>query len=151
MDLDLRGPDLATRFGLKHRPDLPDYLRGKAGLAAALCRYERNLALALNSAPVTDAAKILQDLAFSEQLLALQRQLQPDIMLFDTPPMLMTDDVISLAGNVDAVLLVIDGSATAPADLAACERMLDARLPLLAVVLNKAQDHGLDRSLSGPN
>lgn len=149
MDLDLRAPQLGKGFGLTHSCDLPLFLRGKATVESVLWRFERNLALALNSTPVTDAAKILQDMAFSDQLLALQRQLQPDILLFDTPPMLMTDDVISLAGTVDAVLLVIDGTATAPADLSACERMLDARLPLLAVVLNKAQDYGLDRDLTG--
>lgn len=145
LDLELRAPHLAGLFGLTEAPALAEFLTGDQPLESTFSRIGRNLALGLNGAPVARAAETLQDPEFAKAMEALRELLQPDLVVIDTPPALGTDDVIALAGQVDAVLLVTDGTRTSPAEITECERLFEGRLPLLGVVLNRAQGRGHDR------
>ncbi len=149
MDLELRNPQLADLFGVKEPQPLQEFLSGDQPLESHFRRVGRNLALALNGEPVTNPAALLQDPDTAAALDAMRDQLQPDVVIYDLPPALGSDDVIGLAGQVDAVLLVTDGTKTTPADIRACEQLFDGRLPLLGVVLNRAQDRGAQRYTYG--
>jgi Mrp family chromosome partitioning ATPase len=149
MDLELRDPHLAGLFGVQDAAPLTEFLMGEQPLEGHFRRVGRNLALALNGEPVARSAELLQDPEFGNAMTALRELLQPDVVLFDTPPALALDDVLSLAGQVDAVLLVVDGTRTNPADIRACERLFEGRLPLLGTVLNRAQDRATDRYAYG--
>lgn len=145
MDLELRDPQLAALFGVKEPQALREFLLGDQPLESHFRRVGRNLALALNGEAVPNTAALLQDPETARSLEAMRDQLQPDVVIFDLPPALGSDDVIGLAGQVDGVLLVTDGTKTSPADIRACEQLLEGRLPLLGVVLNRAQDRGAQR------
>ncbi len=149
MDLELRDPQLARLLGITDAPPLIEFLMGEQPLEGQFRRIGRNLALALNSDPVARASELLHDPEFPNAMAALRDLLQPDVVLFDTPPALASDDVLSLAGQVDAALLVVDGTLTSPEDVRACERLFDGRLPLLGTVLNRAQDRAQDRYAYG--
>ncbi|MEZ5798322.1 MAG: CpsD/CapB family tyrosine-protein kinase [Paracoccaceae bacterium] len=149
MDLELRQPDLARLFGQTDIGPLADFLFSEQPLEGHFRRIGPNLALALNGQPVARASEVIQDPEFANALGALRDLLQPDITIFDTPPALASDDVISLAPEVDAVILVVDGTRTTPDDIRACERLFEGRLPLLGAVLNRAQDRTLDRYAYG--
>lgn len=145
MDLELRDPQLAGLFGLREPQPLREFLTGDQPLESHFRRVERNLALALNGEPMTNPAALLHDPDTALALQSMRDYLQPDVVIYDLPPALASDDVIGMAGQVDAVLLVTDGTRTSPADIRACERLFEARLPLLGVVLNRAQDRGTTR------
>ncbi len=145
MDLELRAPQLAALFGQKDASPLIEFLMGEQPLEGHFRRIGRNLALALNGEAVPHAAELIQDPEFARALTALDELLQPDILVLDTPPALGSDDVIALAGRAQAVLLVTDGTRSTPEDISAAERLFEGRLPLLGVVLNRAQDRGLSR------
>ncbi|WP_395540645.1 CpsD/CapB family tyrosine-protein kinase [Neotabrizicola sp. sgz301269] len=147
VDLDLREPDLADRFGLEGIGPLVDYLRGEQPMESHFRRIGSNLALALNGAPVARAAELIQDPEFAMALGAVAELLQPDIVIFDTPPVLPSDEVISLTGQVDAVLLVVDGTQSTAQEIKAAEDLLEGQFPLLGVVMNRAQDRALTRSM----
>lgn len=149
MDLELREPDLARHFGLREIGPLIEFLMGEQPLEGHFRRVGRNLALALNGEPVPRASELIQDPEFGNAMAALRDLLQPDVVVMDTPPALASDDVISLADQADAVILVTDGSRTTPEDIRACERLFEGRLPLLGVVLNRAEDRSLDRYAYG--
>ncbi len=149
MDLELRDPQLAALFGVKEPQPLHEFLSGDQPLESHFRRVGRNLALALNGKAVTNPAALLQDPDTATALEGMREQLHPDVVIYDLPPALGSDDVIGLAGQVDAVLLVTDGTKTTPADIRACERLFEGRLPLLGVVLNRAQDRGLQRYFYG--
>lgn len=149
VDLELRAPALAGLFGAQEIGPLIEFLMGEQPMESQFRRIGRNLALALNGAPVARAAELIQDPEFARALEALRDQLQPDIVVLDTPPVLASDEVISLTGQVDAVLLVADGTLSTPEDIAAAEHLLEGRLPLLGVVLNRAQDRALKRLAPG--
>lgn len=149
MDLELRDPQLAHLFGITDAPPLMEFLTGGQPLEGHFRRIGRNLALALNGRPVAQASELLHDPGFTVTMAALRDLLQPDVVLVDTPPALGSDDVLSLAEEVDAVLLVVDGTATSPEDLRACERLFESRLPVLGTVLNRAQDRAMGRYAYG--
>lgn len=140
MDLSLREPQLAGLFGLRDAGALTEFMCGEQPLEAHFRRIGSNLALALNAIPVARAAESLQDPDFATAFDEMLSALQPDMVICDTGPSLTSDDLVSLAGRVDAVLLVVDGTRTTSEEIAACERLFEGRLPLLAVVLNRSQD-----------
>ncbi len=72
-------------------------------------------------------------------ILGMRPVLQPELILYDMPAMLAYDDMAAFTPQLDAVLLVSDGTKTMSRDLAECERRLDGRVPLLGVVLNRAR------------
>lgn len=145
LDLDLRKPGLAALFGQKQAPALSEFLLGEQPLESTLRRIGRNLALGLNGVPVPLSAEMLLDPEFLNAMTALRELLQPDLVVMDTPPALGSDDVIALAGQVDALLLVCDGTRTAPDEISDCEHLFEGQIPLLGVVLNRAQDRALTR------
>ena len=73
----------------------------------------------------------------------------PVALIYDLPPALVSDDVVAMIPHIDAVLLVVDGTRSTAADIKATERLFDGKVPLMGVVLNKAQDRGLGRYAYG--
>ncbi len=140
LDLDLRRPRLAGILGISDAPPLADYLCGEQPLEAIFRRFGRTLALGVNGAPVPMAAEMLHSPETVEALAAVSDLLDPEVVLIDLPPVLAGDDVLAMVGQVDAVLLVTDGTKTRPEEIRACERVLEGRLPLLGVVLNRAEE-----------
>jgi protein-tyrosine kinase len=140
MDLELRRPHLAGIFGVADAAPLREFLFGEQPLESHFRRYGKNLGLALNSEPVEDPATVLQDPDTAMALDAMMQQLQPDAVIYDLPPALVSDDVMSMIPQIDAVLMVVDGTRTTGEEIKAVERMLDGHVPLMGVVLNRAQD-----------
>lgn len=149
LDLDLRRPALANLFGLQDFGAIDDFLSGEQPLESHFRRYGRTLALGLNSKPCDMAAEQLHDPDSHLALNAMMEQLDPEVVLYDLPPALVSDDVLALAPCIDAVLLVTDGTQSTPEDIRAAEQAFDGRLPLLGVVLNRAQDQRARRFLYG--
>lgn len=149
LDLELRQPELASIFGQTDAAPLIEFLMGEQPLESHFRKLGRNLALGLNGEPVAMASELLQDPEFANAMGAMRDLLQPDVVVIDTPPALVGDDVLSLAREVDAVLLVVDGTRTTPDDVRACERLFDGKIPLLGTVLNRAQDRAQDRYAYG--
>lgn len=145
LDFELRRPGLATLLGVPQAGALSEVLTGAQPIEAHLLRVGTTLALGLNDRPVPNASDVLHSAETAAALDALTEALEPEIMLFDMPPVLANDDVLAILPQVDAVLLVADGTRTLAADITACERLFADRTPLLGVVLNRAQDLELAR------
>lgn len=149
IDLDLRSPHLADLLGLSDMPEFAEFLSGDQPLESVFRRFGHTLALGLNGAPVEMASETLHSPETAIALSAMVEQLEPEVVIYDMPPALGTDDVLALAPSLDAVLLVVDGTKSSPEDIRACERLLDGRIPLLGVVLNRAQDRAVKRHVYG--
>jgi Mrp family chromosome partitioning ATPase len=145
IDLDLRRPQLAGLLGLTDLPEFADFLTGDQPLESVFRRFGRTLALGLNGTPVEMAAEMLHSPETAVALSALVDQLDPEVVIYDMPPALGTDDVLAMAPSLDAVLLVADGTKTTAEDLRACERLFEGSIPLMGVVLNRAQDRAAQR------
>lgn len=140
MDFDLRRPRLAQLLGVTDVHPLTEFLSGEQPLEALFRRVGRGLALGLNAEPVEDAAALLLNPDTGAALEAMLGQLDPEVVIYDMPPALTSDDVMAMAPHLDCVLLVCDGTKTSPEDMRACERLFAGHLPLMGVVLNRGQD-----------
>lgn len=145
LDLDLRRPQLAGLLGLHDAAPLSEFLSGEQPMESVFRRFGRTLALGLNGSPVPDAAEQLHSPDTAAALSAMMEQLEPEVVIADLPPVLAGDDVLALAPMVDAVLLVTDGTRSSPAEIRAAERALEGRIPLLGVVLNRAEERAARR------
>lgn len=137
VELDMRRPSLAKMLGANPTQSISDVLKGKLALAEQALCYNGNLALALCADPVRNSAELLQSATAAAQISAAEEALAPDLMLFDMPPMLVSDDVMSFAGQVDCVLLIAAAETTTIKEIDACERELASQTNFMGVVLNK--------------
>ena len=70
-------------------------------------------------------------------LQTIKRDFRSRIVIFDLPPMLLGDDVISILPRMDATLLVAGVGSTSLSDIKECQKHLQ-RSPVVRVVVNKA-------------
>lgn len=143
-ELDLRRPSLAAMLGLDEPLEVAEVLRGRAAFTGQARRVGDNLALALNRSPVRQAAELLTSPGAIAALKAVQADYAPQVMLFDLPPMLVSDDALAFAGQVDAVLLVAAAEVTTIRQIDACEQELAAQTNVMGVILNKCRYSGPD-------
>ena len=142
VELDLRRPTLASMLGITGRPSFAQVLEGRTAFAdVALC-HAGNLALASNQGSVRNPAELLHGTSVPAALAAIEARYQPDILLFDMPPMLASDDTMAFVGQVDAVLLVAAAEATTIKEIDTCERELATQTNVMGVVLNKCRYMG---------
>ena len=140
IDLDMRRPALGRTLGLPRGPQqFPQALDGTSDPLRHMLRHGRSLAFGLCGAPVRNPAELLQSETAQTVLDALEDRLGLNVVVFDTPPMLMTDDMMAFAGNVDCVLLVAAAGTTTVKEIDTCERELAAQTNVLGVVLNKCR------------
>jgi Mrp family chromosome partitioning ATPase len=62
-------------------------------------------------------------------------------MIFDLPPMLVSDDTTAFLKNVDCVLLIAGAEISTISQVDACEREIAEHTNVLGVVLNKCRFH----------
>lgn len=75
----------------------------------------------------------------------MRAAIRPEVVLYDLPGMLTYDDATAFLPQLDAVLLVSDGSQTMGRELKECERLMDGKVPLLGVLLNRARSDSITR------
>ena len=153
MDLDMRNSSLHRVLGVRDPGSMGNYLRGMTATEAHFrvpgkndLHIGANLAVAMNGKREEFASELMRDPLTEEILEAMEDDLEPDLVLFDLPPVLMNDDVIAFRPQFDAVLVVAGGGATRASELKLVERHLGPDKPILGVVLNKADGSTLHNS-----
>jgi protein-tyrosine kinase len=142
LDLDLRNPGLDAMLGVTAPGPMRDMLAGRLPPERQLLRAGRGLALGLNARPEMAAGEILLEPAAAQALDSVARAFAPEVVIYDLAPALGAGDMVAVLPQTDAVLLVADGTQTTAEEIRACERLFEGRVPLLGVVLNRAQDRG---------
>jgi capsular exopolysaccharide synthesis family protein len=140
IDGDIRSPRLHDIFGLDNSVGLTDLLAQRAvdgTLADASIRKTSIPHLSvLTSGPGVEAGV---DLLFSQSMPALiaHYRRQFDMVLIDTPPMLVMPDARLLGRMADAVVLIARAGRTSrDAIQAAFRRFVEDQTPVLGIVLN---------------
>ncbi|WP_425039928.1 CpsD/CapB family tyrosine-protein kinase [Primorskyibacter sp. S187A] len=146
LDFDMRRPSVDRVLGLKNPGSMGEYLRGEVTTqqhfrraGQNLLKIGNNIAVGANGLREEFASELLQQPSTGEIINGLERDLSPDVMLFDMPPALVNDDVLAARHLYDGVLLIVGGGTTKPEDVQQVERRLGADTPLLGVVLNKSE------------
>lgn len=139
MDMNQRAPGVGPALGLPATGDMAAFLRGDRAMREHLIRVGDTLALGLAGGTDRDAAERLLDPRTAETLERMTEKLDPDVILYDLPPVLGHDDVAAFLPQVDGVLLVADGTRTTAAQISACEAVMNGHSRVLGVVLNRAR------------
>jgi len=140
IDLNLKSPGVAKSFGLARDTEMRRFLTGELSLQSGLMRYSGNLAIGAGGQAEAASAELLHDARTADALQKLEDMLNPEVMLFDLPPILAYDDLSVFLPRVDGVLLVADGTGTTAKQIAECERAISGQTNLLGVILNKSRD-----------
>jgi len=140
LDMDLAAPDLSRLLGIQARGPIGDNLVDAPPANSWMLRIGDNLALGLNDTSVANAAELVQDPDLNLGLRAAIDALAPDLVIHDMPPLLNDTASVAFLPQLDAVLLVADGTRTQAGDIVECERILEGQVPLLGVILNKSED-----------
>jgi Mrp family chromosome partitioning ATPase len=141
-ELDLRRPALGNILDIRPETGIDAILQGATPFADQAVAYNGNLAFSLANRSVRDASELLQSESVGDVLTQIEAQYEPDLMLFDMPPMLANDDMMAFAPHVDCVLIIAGAESTTIKQVDICERELAAQTNVLGVVLNKCNYMG---------
>lgn len=142
VELDLRRPALTKMLGIKREMSFGRVLEGSRPFAENALRYGPNMAITASQQPWRDAAELLGGAHISEALSDIETAYAPDVMIFDMPPMLSSDDMMAFARHVDCVLLVAGAESTTVKEIDICETDLASQTNVMGVVLNKCRYMG---------
>ncbi|MEJ6396251.1 CpsD/CapB family tyrosine-protein kinase [Gymnodinialimonas sp. 2305UL16-5] len=137
VELDLRRPNVAKTIG--HTPDrcVTEMLSGKVSFAEQAYRVRGNVAISAAQRPFPDPTSILLDQRTREALAHIDNEYAPDIVIYDMPPLLVSDDTRAFLKEVDCALLVAKAEATTIAQIDTCEREISEQTNILGVILNQ--------------
>jgi protein-tyrosine kinase len=138
VDLDFRRPGLARSFEFRPEASLSDYLEGRVALADCLVDpgIDR-LVLLPQGHSVEHSSELLASPRMAALAHELARRHPEQLVIYDCPPLLGTDDALIALGYAAGCLLVVrEGKTTRAELLRAAELVGEARL--LGTVLNCA-------------
>jgi protein-tyrosine kinase len=141
VDLDLQRPQIGAYLGMSYEYGLTDFLTGHAELDQVI--YDigiKRLAVVPNASPVETSSEHLRAPRMADFVNALEAQTPRRIIVFDMPPLNVSDDVLAFAERVDSFLLVASQGLTARRTLANAKEVL-SELNVLGVVLNRSTEH----------
>lgn len=144
IDLDLRRPALARHLGITRPQSMASVLQGTRPAAENFVRYGENLAIGTNAQAIRNSSELLMNASTVQGVAELKAQFQPDLMLYDLPPMLVNDDVMAFLPHMDCVLLVAAAERSRIDEIDKCEQDLAEQTNVLGVVLNKCRYPGED-------
>ena len=145
VDADVLKPRVSLALELEDRLGLIDYLLDDAlSLDDVLVQtdYEDVIVLPAGSQH-RDATELLASRRMRELVAALSKRFQSRAVLFDTPPLLLTNEAVVLSKYMGQIALVIEAGKTATEAVNAAIALLDREKPI-NVILNKVREADRD-------
>ncbi|WP_300039338.1 CpsD/CapB family tyrosine-protein kinase [uncultured Roseobacter sp.] len=148
-DLDLRRPHASRTLGLNNPHNLSDVLTGGVSFEEQAMRVGSNVILSLTNQAASDPTTILLGDETQARLDEIQDRYKPDLMIFDLPPVLVSDDTRAFLNNVDCALIVARANQTRYGQFDAAEHEIAEHTNVLGVVLNGSGAVGDDEMSYG--
>ena len=142
VDLDLRKPIVADYLGLGRNEGVLAVLEGRAPLSSSVLRASigpNSMLVLPGSVSSQGSSEWMASQTMGTLLQTIKRDFRSRIVIFDLPPMLLGDDVISILPRMDAAILVAGVGITSVSDIKECQKHLQ-RTPVVRVVVNKATE-----------
>ena len=142
VDLDMRRPMMARYLGHQPLYGLADYLLGDVPLQQIMItpNVER-LVILPGKEPVMHSSELLSSPKMVRLVKELKERYESRLILFDMPPLLVADDMLAFAPNIDAVLMVVQEGKTKKDQLKRAVEMLEG-IKVLGTVLNQSAELG---------
>jgi protein-tyrosine kinase len=142
VDLDLRKPMIADYLGLGRNEGVLGVLEGRVALSSAVLKASigpHSVMVLPGSVSSSGSSEWMASQTMGTLLQTIKRDFRSRIVIFDLPPMLLGDDVISILPRMDAAILVAGVGTTSVSDIKECQKHLQ-RTPVVRVVVNKATE-----------
>ncbi len=139
IEIDMRRPELANLIGIRETLTFARALSGHEPPEAHMIAYGNNLAFATNRVPSANSSEILHSTFARQQIERVEKTFAPDLVLFDAPPMLASDDTISFLDFVDGAILVAAAEQTSIDEVDVGETEIASATNMIGVVLNKSR------------
>ena len=140
VDLDMQRPQVAGYLGMRFDKGLSDFLAGQATFEEIV--YEpgvERLAVIPNARALEHSSELLGSPRMFELCQALASEMPRRIVIFDMPPLLLSDDVLRFHPNVDGLLLVVSEGKTPRTALQHARESLPED-KVLGIVLNRSAE-----------
>jgi protein-tyrosine kinase len=140
VDLDLRYPKLHWHFGLDNEFGLRDYFLSEKSINEILINpgIER-LTILPGRGQAVGSSEILSGPRMKALGNDINKRNRSQIVIFDLPPVLATDDVLATTDFYDAILVVVEEGKSQPEEIKQTLKLL-ANKHLLGTVLNKSRN-----------
>ena len=139
IDFDMRRMGLAGVLGQTGKHSMADVIKGKVAFEDHAVRHGDNVIFGLNYVAARNPSEILQSRLMVETLEQIEATYKPDLVLFDTPPLMGSDDSHGFLKNVDCALLLVAAEKTSMDHIDLAERQLAELTNVMGVVLNKCR------------
>lgn len=142
VDFDLHKPRVAEYLGFDRVDGGLSVLEGRATLPDTLveaCIGPNRLLVLPGEVCKLGASEWMASQSMSALLQTIKREFRSHIVIFDLPPLLVGDDVISILPQMDAVLLIAGAGNSSVADIKECQKHLK-RTPVVRVVVNRVME-----------
>lgn len=141
VDLDLHRPTLASVLGLPGEQGLEAWFAGSAQIDGLFWRFKgmERLSILPVLAPLSGSSELLAGARVKGLLQELKTRYTDRLLLLDLPPVLLTDEVLTLAPLLDGVIVVAAEGRTRREDLDRMRELLGP-MRLIGTVLNCASE-----------
>ena len=147
VDCDLRRPTLSGLFGLENNRGLVDYLQEEQDLEELLIGTSLDtLSLLPAGKSPPNPAELLGSSRMRSLVIELSDRYSDRIILFDCPPTLAASETLVLAGQMDAVIVVVREGRAKKAQIQKLVDSIDSDR-LLGIVFNGHTTNIIERSL----
>lgn len=138
IDLDLKRPAVAKTLGIQPTGSIGQFLNNGANLEDCFVQVGENLTIGVNNDRYRHSSELVLSARMDKLLEFVHTTFDPDVVLFDLPPMQTCDDALSFLPRIDAALLVVAAGATTAQEVDECEQQIGVLEKLLGIVLNKS-------------
>ena len=114
-------------------------LTGNAHFSELGLRYKKNVGFGLIDKTTKNASEILQSGWVQELLSELSEEYQPDVILFDLPPLMATDDNFGFLNKIDAAVILAAAEQTTMSQIDIAERQVAELTNVMGIVLNQCR------------
>lgn len=143
-DFDFAHPSLWKILDVRPELSLPTAIRTGRSPDSVLMRISDSVAMALSTERVSNSSELIQSTRAAALIDAVAKTYCPELMIFDMPPILVSDDVLGFLSPDSAVLVVAGAGRTKASDLREVERLLGPSANFIGVVLNGVEDDSPD-------
>lgn len=142
VDADVSRPAILNRLGLAPEKGLMDVLTGRAELGDVLLRTNvEKLSLLPAGMPHPRATELLASDAMNRMLEEMATRYAERVIVFDSPPLLVTTEARELATHMGQVVLVVEANRTTHGTVKQALAAIE-NCPIKLLVLNKSGDRG---------
>lgn len=142
VDLDFQKPQIAKHLGVKPKKGIMSLLEGQTNLSSSIFQARmknEQISVLPCEAPTPNSSEWIASRQMSAAVQEIKRDFKSWTVILDLPPILTSDDVISVLPQVDCVLFVAAAGTTTASEITECNKHLETT-PIARIVLNKAED-----------